>query len=158
MHFDSLSLLKVESTVCFQRKRRRERAVTRELFAKFGTKSGNRQRYKCITSETTVTKLGQKTLQTSHLRRICNAKPAPAAATIMHTATTAQITATLGLLPTATELDALVAAVAIATANITLQFFFSKLHPKSKNKNLKSTICYPNQVLKHAYTLLLLFQ
>ena len=25
MHFDSLSLLKVESTVCFQRKRRRER-------------------------------------------------------------------------------------------------------------------------------------
>ena len=29
-HFDSLSLLKVESTVCFQRKRRRERAVTRE--------------------------------------------------------------------------------------------------------------------------------
>jgi len=28
--FGALSLLKVESTVCFQRKRRRERAVTRE--------------------------------------------------------------------------------------------------------------------------------
>ena len=28
--FGALSLLRVESTVCFQRKRRRERAVTRE--------------------------------------------------------------------------------------------------------------------------------
>ncbi|ADP38505.1 hypothetical protein HMPREF0421_20423 [Gardnerella vaginalis ATCC 14019] len=28
----ALSLLKVESTVCFQRKRRRERAVARERF------------------------------------------------------------------------------------------------------------------------------
>ena len=52
-------MLKVESTVCFQRKRRRERAVTRELFAKFGTKSGNRQRYKRLTAETNVTNLGQ---------------------------------------------------------------------------------------------------
>ncbi|AEF31488.1 hypothetical protein HMPREF9231_0110 [Gardnerella vaginalis HMP9231] len=30
--FGALSLLKVESTVCFQRKRRRERAVTRERY------------------------------------------------------------------------------------------------------------------------------
>ena len=39
MHFDSLSLLKVESTVCFQRKRRRERAVTRERYASFAAKN-----------------------------------------------------------------------------------------------------------------------
>ena len=53
-------MLKVESTVCFQRKRRRERAVTRELFAKFGTKSGNRQRYKRLTAETNVTNSERK--------------------------------------------------------------------------------------------------
>ncbi|WP_422111538.1 hypothetical protein [Gardnerella sp. DNF00571G] len=59
MHFDSLSLLKVESTVCFQRKRRRERAVTRELFAKFGTKIWY--------------KVGKPpALQTSHRRDKCN--------------------------------------------------------------------------------------
>ncbi|WP_225622800.1 hypothetical protein, partial [Gardnerella vaginalis] len=39
MHFDSLSLLKVEDTVCFQRKRRRERAVTRERYASFAAKN-----------------------------------------------------------------------------------------------------------------------
>ena len=39
MHFDSLSLLKVESTVCFQRKRRRERAVTRERYISFSAKN-----------------------------------------------------------------------------------------------------------------------
>ncbi len=39
MHFDSLSLLKVESTVCFQRKRRRERAVTRERYVSFAAKN-----------------------------------------------------------------------------------------------------------------------
>ncbi|EPI60380.1 hypothetical protein HMPREF1579_00460, partial [Gardnerella vaginalis JCP8066] len=56
----ALSLLKVESTACFQRKRRRERAVTRELFAKFGTKSGNRQRYKRLTAETNITNSERK--------------------------------------------------------------------------------------------------
>ncbi|WP_230455146.1 hypothetical protein, partial [Gardnerella vaginalis] len=39
MHFDSLSLLKVESTVCFQRKRRREHAVTRERYASSAAKN-----------------------------------------------------------------------------------------------------------------------
>ncbi|CQB86465.1 Uncharacterised protein [Chlamydia trachomatis] len=39
MHFDSLSLLKAESTVCFQRKRRRERAVTRERYTSFAAKN-----------------------------------------------------------------------------------------------------------------------
>ena len=39
MHFDSLSLLKVESTVCFQRKRRRERAVTLERYISFKAKN-----------------------------------------------------------------------------------------------------------------------
>ncbi|EIK76522.1 hypothetical protein CGSMWGv0288E_06257 [Gardnerella vaginalis 0288E] len=39
MHFDSLSLLKAESTVCFQRKRRRERAVTRERYTSSAAKN-----------------------------------------------------------------------------------------------------------------------
>ena len=37
--FGALSLLKVESTVCFQRKRRRERAVTRERNISFSAKN-----------------------------------------------------------------------------------------------------------------------
>ncbi|KXA17581.1 hypothetical protein, partial [Gardnerella vaginalis] len=37
--FDSLSLLKVESTVCFQRKRGCERAVTRERYALIAAKN-----------------------------------------------------------------------------------------------------------------------
>ena len=37
--FGALSLLKVESTVCFQRKRRRERAVTRERNVSFAAKN-----------------------------------------------------------------------------------------------------------------------